>query len=76
MWGCEALDQRPHLVRWATLCLDKRKWGLGAKSLSILNSLPPFANGVGALRMREGFYGTKELGGNIGKNEEGGILGM
>ncbi|RVW47973.1 Protein SHOOT GRAVITROPISM 6 [Vitis vinifera] len=26
--------------------------------------------------MREGFYGTKELGGNIGKNEEGGILGM
>ena len=49
---------------------------MGLRAFLFLIAPPLFANGVGALRMREGFYGTKELGGNIGKNEEGGILGM
>ncbi|RVW95973.1 hypothetical protein CK203_027619 [Vitis vinifera] len=32
-----ALEQKPHLVRWTTICLDKRKEGLGVKFLSTLN---------------------------------------
>ncbi|RVW35544.1 DDT domain-containing protein DDR4 [Vitis vinifera] len=35
--GRWALVRRPYLVRWATVCLDKRKGGLGVKSLSTLN---------------------------------------
>ena len=26
-----------HLVKWETMCLDKRKGGLGIKSLTLLN---------------------------------------
>ena len=37
LWGGGALDRRPRLVRWATMCLDKRKGGLGVKSFSLLN---------------------------------------
>ena len=37
LWGGGALVQRRQLVRWATICLDKRKGGLGVKSLSTLN---------------------------------------
>ena len=37
LWRVGALDYRPHLVRWVTVYLDKRKWGLGVKSLSTLN---------------------------------------
>ena len=58
LWGGGALVQRPQLVRWATICLDKRKGGLGVKSLSTLNKALlckwswSFAN-------ERGFYGTK-----------------
>ena len=58
LWGGGALVQRPQLVRWATICLDKRKGGLGVKSLSTLNKALlckwswRFAN-------ERGFYGTK-----------------
>ena len=34
--GGEALEQKTHLVRWDTVCLDKRKGGLGVKSISTL----------------------------------------
>ena len=37
LWGGGALEQKPHLVRWVLVCLDKRKGGLGVKCLSSLN---------------------------------------
>ena len=37
LYGSRALKQRPHLVRWAVVCSDKRKGGLGVKCLSTLN---------------------------------------
>ena len=35
--GGGALEQKPHLVRWSTVCLDKCKGGLGVKSFATLN---------------------------------------
>ncbi|RVW54190.1 Transcription initiation factor TFIID subunit 5 [Vitis vinifera] len=32
-----ALERKPHLVKWDTVCLDKRKGGLGVRRLSTLN---------------------------------------
>ena len=37
LWGGGALDKRPHLVSRKLVCTDKRKGGLGLKSLAILN---------------------------------------
>ena len=37
LWGGGALERKPHLVRWALVCLDKRKGDLGVKCLSSLN---------------------------------------
>ena len=37
LWGGGALEQKPHLVRWSIVCLDKRKGGLGVKSLGTFN---------------------------------------
>ncbi|RVW47732.1 hypothetical protein CK203_105087 [Vitis vinifera] len=30
LWGCGTLESKPHLVKWATACSDKRKQELGA----------------------------------------------
>ena len=48
LWTGGALEQKPHLVRRVTICLDKRKgdWGLSVLLLSIRHL---FANGVGVL---------------------------
>ena len=35
--GGGALEQKLHLVRWSNVCLDKRKGGLGVKSLGTFN---------------------------------------
>ena len=35
--GWWALEQKPYLVRWPIVCLDKRKGGLGVKSLGTFN---------------------------------------
>ena len=37
LWGGGALEQKLHLVRWSIVCLDKRKGGLGVKSLGTFN---------------------------------------
>ena len=37
MWGGGAFEQKPHLVRWPIVCVDKRKGGLGVKSLGTFN---------------------------------------
>ena len=61
LWDGGPLEQKPHLVRWATICLDKRKRGLGAWGLRVLLFLIRlfFANGVDILRMRERPFGIK-----------------
>ena len=37
LWGEGALEMKPHLVKWDTVCLDKRKCGLGVRRFSTLN---------------------------------------
>ena len=38
LWGGGALVQKPHLVRWNLVCLDKKKDGLGVRNLALMNS--------------------------------------
>ena len=35
--GWEALERKPYLIKWAIVCSDKKKGGLGVRSLSTLN---------------------------------------
>ena len=37
LWGGSDLDKKVSLVSWATVCTDKRKWGLGIKIFSKMN---------------------------------------
>ena len=37
LWEEGALERKPHLVKWDSVCLDKRKNGLGVRCLSTLN---------------------------------------
>ena len=37
LWGGGALEQKPHLVRWLIVCVEKRKERLGVKSLGTFN---------------------------------------
>ena len=37
LWDGGALFQKPHLVKWDTICLERRNGGLGVKNLSIMN---------------------------------------
>ena len=37
LWDGGALEQKPHLVRWPIVCVDKSKGGLGIKSLGSFN---------------------------------------
>ena len=37
IWGERTLEWKTHLVWWDTVCLYKKKKGLGVKSLTILN---------------------------------------
>ncbi|RVW99041.1 Transposon TX1 uncharacterized 149 kDa protein [Vitis vinifera] len=39
LWGGGALVQKPHLVRWNLVCLDKKKDGLGVRNLALMNSV-------------------------------------
>ena len=58
LWGDGALEWESHLVRWAIVCLDKRK---GRLELSIFLPLIrlSLASGVGILQMRGGPFGIK-----------------
>ena len=37
LWGGLNLEKKPHLVKWSTVCSDRKMGGLGIKSLAILN---------------------------------------
>ena len=51
------------------MCLDKRKGGLGIKSLANF-----FANGVGVLQLRKMLCGMKLLESSMGRKKGGGPL--
>ena len=38
LWGGGALVQKPHLVRWNLVCLDKKKGGLSIRNLALMNN--------------------------------------
>ena len=40
LWGGGNLDRKPHLIKWNTVCLEKKLGGLGVRSLSKLNQAP------------------------------------
>ena len=37
LYGGGNLEKKPHLVKWSTVCSNRKIGGLGVKSLSILN---------------------------------------
>ena len=37
LWGGGNLEKKPHLVKWSTVCSDRKMGGLGIKNLAILN---------------------------------------
>ena len=37
MWGGGSLEKKPHLVKWTTICTEKKKGGLGLRNFSRLN---------------------------------------
>ena len=37
LWEGGALEQRPHLVRWNLVCLERKKCGLGVRNLALMN---------------------------------------
>ena len=37
LWGEGKMDKKPHLVKWSTICTNKRDGGLGVRDLSIIN---------------------------------------
>ena len=37
LWGSGALENKPHLVKWDIVCLNKRKGGVGVRHLNSLN---------------------------------------
>ena len=65
LWGGGALERKPHLVNWDTVCLDKRKGGLGVRRLSTLNRAF-YASGIGTLRMKWRVFGGMSLVGKRG----------
>ena len=70
LWGGKALAGKPHLLRWATFCLDSRKGGLDMKCLSTLNKALickwswHFMDKRGALwnHVISGMYGEEKVG--------------
>ena len=56
--GWWPLERKPHLVKWKTVCIDKRKGDLGIKDLvKFDNALLEI--GVGGLGMKRKLCGTK-----------------
>ena len=56
LWSGGALVQKPHLVRWNLICLDKKKCGLGVRNLALIISA---LSGIGGMLMKEMRFGGK-----------------
>ena len=37
LWGGSSLEKKSHLVKWSIVCIEKKKGGLGLRSISKLN---------------------------------------
>ena len=57
LWGGGALVQKPNLVRWNMVCLEKRKGGLGVRNLALLNIA--LLSGISVLPMKERLFRSK-----------------
>ena len=56
LWGGRTLDSKPYLVKWDTVCYDKRRGALGVRGLHSLNKAS-FVSGIGALLQKERPFG-------------------
>ena len=67
------MDKKPHLVKWSTVCANKRNGGLG--SMTFLISIGPFCvSEFGASQMKRMPYGGMSYAGSLGRSEEAGSL--
>ena len=58
LWGCGALVQKPNLIRWNMVCLEKRKGGLGVRNLALMN-IALLSKWIDDLPMKERLFGSK-----------------
>ena len=56
LFGGGNLKKKPHLVKWETICMDKKNGGFSVESLGSLDKAL-LLNGVGVLVQREGLFG-------------------
>lgn len=59
LWGGGSLEWELHLVKWSTVCMEKKNKGPGLKILS---------------NLKKGAWWDEVIAGKYGKEEEGGIL--
>ena len=70
LWGGGNFEKKPHIVKWATICLDRKNGSLGVKDMARLNKALlskwswRFANERQALwnDVIKGKYGDQERG--------------
>ena len=72
LWDGGTLEQKPHLVKWAVVCSNKRRGGLGIGCFSFLNRAF-LLSGVGALQMKAGLFGSKLSVESMGYKKGGGV---
>ncbi|WJZ95111.1 hypothetical protein VitviT2T_013902 [Vitis vinifera] len=65
LWGGGSLDSKPYLVKWDTVCSDRRRGALGARCLHSLNKAS-FVSGIGALLQKGRPFGDKAFVVNMG----------
>ena len=74
LWGGGALVQRPHLVRWNLVCLERKKGGSGVRNLALMNkAFLSTWNWRFAIKVR--FCGSKLSVTNMVYRREDGVLG-
>lgn len=65
LWVEGALTLKPHLVKWAIVCLDKKKGAMGVRCLSLLN-MALFCKWCWCFAKKGWFFGGKLLVGSMG----------
>ncbi|RVX11265.1 hypothetical protein CK203_019797 [Vitis vinifera] len=70
-FGMWTLESKPHLVKWATACSDKRKQELGAFIHLIRSS---FVSGIDVMLQKGRRFRDKLFAGRYGKQKEVGAL--
>ena len=57
LWGGRALVNKPHLLSWSVVCLEKVKGELGFRSLGTFNKAL-LGSGLGDSRLKEILFGN------------------